>query len=77
MPLPEVPFAMAAPRHRAQGHERTERIGAVSPRRTRMLVMNVMTRGAECVRPSNSLQEAAQRTDSGAEAMSPHKICQD
>jgi CBS domain-containing protein len=26
-----------------------------------MLVTNVMTKGAECVRPTNSLQEAAQR----------------
>jgi CBS domain-containing protein len=26
-----------------------------------MLVANVMTRGAECVRPSNSLQEAAEK----------------
>ena len=29
-----------------------------------MLVANVMTRGAECVRPTNSLQEAAQKMKS-------------
>src|SRR4051795_12624759 len=37
------------------------RIGAPSPRRTAMQVRDVMTKGAECVSPSSSLQEAASK----------------